>query len=190
MTTTPSPSPAPRDSSARTSSRLSCSAVTPCARWSSTTRSPLRAGSTRCRPKCSSTSTSSWATSAITGRVMDLTDGVDAVCHLAALIAIPYSYQAPESYLATNAGRHAEHPRGGTHPRHAACHPHLDQRGVRHGAHGADRRDAPAAGAVAVLGVEDRRRQAGRELPPQLRRSRSSRCDRSTPTARVSRPAP
>ena len=36
--------------------------------------------------------------------VMELTDGVDAICHLAALIAIPYSYQAPESYLATNAG--------------------------------------------------------------------------------------
>ena len=35
--------------------------------------------------------------------VMDLTNGVDAVCHLAALIAIPYSYQAPESDLATNA---------------------------------------------------------------------------------------
>jgi NDP-hexose 4,6-dehydratase len=35
--------------------------------------------------------------------VMELTDGADAVCHLAALIAIPYSYQAPESYLATNA---------------------------------------------------------------------------------------
>jgi NAD dependent epimerase/dehydratase len=35
--------------------------------------------------------------------VMDLVDGVDSVCHLAALIAIPYSYQAPESYLATNA---------------------------------------------------------------------------------------
>ncbi len=36
--------------------------------------------------------------------VMELTEGVDAICHLAALIAIPYSYQAPESYLATNAG--------------------------------------------------------------------------------------
>ncbi len=35
--------------------------------------------------------------------VMALTEGVDAICHLAALIAIPYSYQAPESYLATNA---------------------------------------------------------------------------------------
>jgi UDP-glucose 4-epimerase len=35
--------------------------------------------------------------------VMDLVDGVDTICHLAALIAIPYSYQAPSSYLATNA---------------------------------------------------------------------------------------
>jgi NDP-hexose 4,6-dehydratase len=36
--------------------------------------------------------------------VTDLVAGVDTVCHLAALIAIPYSYQAPDSYLATNAG--------------------------------------------------------------------------------------
>lgn len=38
------------------------------------------------------------------GMVMKFTEGVDAICHLAALIAIPYSYRAPESYLATNAG--------------------------------------------------------------------------------------
>ena len=36
--------------------------------------------------------------------VVGLMDGVDMVCHLAALIAIPYSYQAPRSYLDTNAG--------------------------------------------------------------------------------------
>jgi UDP-glucose 4-epimerase len=36
--------------------------------------------------------------------VMDLTRGADTICHLAALIAIPYSYQAPDSYLSTNAG--------------------------------------------------------------------------------------
>ena len=36
--------------------------------------------------------------------VLDLVAGADTICHLAALIAIPYSYQAPESYLATNAG--------------------------------------------------------------------------------------
>jgi NAD dependent epimerase/dehydratase len=38
------------------------------------------------------------------GQMINLMDGVDAVCHLAALIAIPYSYAAPASYLATNAG--------------------------------------------------------------------------------------
>ncbi|MEO6122957.1 MAG: GDP-mannose 4,6-dehydratase [Ilumatobacteraceae bacterium] len=36
--------------------------------------------------------------------VVDLTRRADTICHLAALIAIPYSYQAPGSYLATNAG--------------------------------------------------------------------------------------
>jgi len=36
--------------------------------------------------------------------VLALMTGVDMVCHLAALIAIPYSYQAPWSYLETNAG--------------------------------------------------------------------------------------
>ena len=34
--------------------------------------------------------------------VADATDGVDLVMHLAALIAIPYSYRAPESFVATN----------------------------------------------------------------------------------------
>ncbi len=37
------------------------------------------------------------------GSVMSLMRGADAVCHLAALIAIPYSYEAPASYLDTNA---------------------------------------------------------------------------------------
>jgi NAD dependent epimerase/dehydratase len=36
--------------------------------------------------------------------VLGLMTGADMVCHLAALIAIPYSYQAPFSYLETNAG--------------------------------------------------------------------------------------
>ena len=36
--------------------------------------------------------------------VLGLMTGADMVCHLAALIAIPYSYQAPWSYLETNAG--------------------------------------------------------------------------------------
>lgn len=35
-------------------------------------------------------------------RVTDLTDGIDTVFHLASLIAIPYSYLAPRSYVETN----------------------------------------------------------------------------------------
>jgi NAD dependent epimerase/dehydratase len=38
------------------------------------------------------------------GSTLALTRDADAICHLAALIAIPYSYEAPHSYLATNAG--------------------------------------------------------------------------------------
>ena len=38
------------------------------------------------------------------GTVSDLLTGADTVYHLAALIAIPYSYRAPRSYLETNAG--------------------------------------------------------------------------------------
>ena len=36
------------------------------------------------------------------GLVRSLTDGIDIVFHLAALIAIPYSYQAPASFIETN----------------------------------------------------------------------------------------
>ena len=35
-------------------------------------------------------------------RVLELTDGIDTVFHLASLIAIPYSYLAPRSYVETN----------------------------------------------------------------------------------------
>lgn len=37
------------------------------------------------------------------GSMTAFLEGVDTVCHLAALIAIPYSYVAPRSYLETNA---------------------------------------------------------------------------------------
>jgi NDP-hexose 4,6-dehydratase len=37
------------------------------------------------------------------GQMMRFVEGTDAVLHLAALIAIPYSYVAPASYVATNA---------------------------------------------------------------------------------------
>jgi len=38
------------------------------------------------------------------GSVLGFLDGAETVYHLAALIAIPYSYRAPHSYLETNAG--------------------------------------------------------------------------------------
>ena len=36
------------------------------------------------------------------GRVADVVEGCDVVFHLAALIGIPYSYVAPESYVTVN----------------------------------------------------------------------------------------
>ena len=66
-------------------------------------------------------------------------------------------------------GRNAQHPRVGTGARHPARRPHVDERGLRYGALGTDRRAPSAPGTVSVLGVEGRRRQARRELPPQLR---------------------
>ncbi|MFC4602085.1 GDP-mannose 4,6-dehydratase [Rhodococcus kronopolitis] len=36
------------------------------------------------------------------GQVLDAAEGIDTVFHLAALIGIPYSYQAPQTYLETN----------------------------------------------------------------------------------------
>ncbi len=36
------------------------------------------------------------------GQMMEVSDGVEAICHLAALIAIPHSYEAPSSYVHTN----------------------------------------------------------------------------------------
>ena len=92
--------------------------------------------------------------------VDELADGADVICHLAALIAIPYSYQAPESYLATNAGGTLNvleaARRHGTPTRD----PHVDERGLRDGDERSHLRGSPAPGAVPVLGVEDRRRQA------------------------------
>ncbi|MCD2106589.1 MULTISPECIES: GDP-mannose 4,6-dehydratase [Rhodococcus] len=36
------------------------------------------------------------------GQVLDAAEGIDTIFHLAALIGIPYSYQAPQTYLETN----------------------------------------------------------------------------------------
>ena len=60
------------------------------------------------------------------------TEGVEVVFHLAALIAIPYSYVAAESFIDTNVTRHAQRARGEPACRRRAVRPHLDQRGLRH----------------------------------------------------------
>ena len=100
---------------------------------------------------------------------------VDVVFHLAALIAIPYSYAAPASYVRTNVEGTLNVLQAAQERRRRARRAHLDQRGLRHGALRPDRRDASAAGPVALLGEQDRRRQAGRGLPPLLRPARGDR---------------
>ena len=96
----------------------------------------------------------------------------------------------PRSFVDTNTiGTHAR-PRGRARLPHAEDGAHLDQRDLRHRAHGADQRVASAAGPVTVRGLQDRRGQAGRVVPPELRGARRSRCGRSTPSARGSPPAP
>ena len=47
---------------------------------------------------------------------LSLIRGIDIVFHLAALIPIPYSYAAPDSYLDTNVERYLEFVPGGTNP--------------------------------------------------------------------------
>ena len=82
---------------------------------------------------------------------------------MAALIAIPYSYDAPRTYLRTNAegtlnvleAARRYGSRGGAYE-------HV--RGIRHRAQDADRRKPSPAGAVALFGLEDRRGQARGEL--------------------------
>ena len=64
------------------------------------TTSPTASGAGS--PAARTTSTSRRATCATRGRVRDAVEGCDVVFHLAALIGIPYSYVAPESYVQTN----------------------------------------------------------------------------------------
>ena len=111
-------------------------------------------------------------------------EGTDTVYHLAALIAIPYSYTAPDSYVDTNirgtlnicqAARDAgvgrivvtstsevygtalQVPIPETHPRQP-------QRGLRHSPVCAHRRKAPLPGPEPLFRHEDRRRRHSYEL--------------------------
>ena len=93
-------------------------------------------------------------------------DGVDVVLHLAALIAIPYSYVAPRSYVDTNVTgtlNVLEAVRRHDVPRMVQ---HVDVGGLRHARARPDHRGAPAARPVAVQRDQDRRRQAVRGVRP------------------------
>ena len=72
------------------------------------------------------------------------TEGIEIVFHLAALIAIPYSYVAPAVVHRHQRARHAQRARGRPRGRCPAVHPHLDERGLRHARDAADPRDPPA----------------------------------------------
>jgi hypothetical protein len=65
--------------------------------------------------------------------------------------------------------RHAQRHGGGPAAADAARRPYLHERGLRHGSQRPDQRGSPAAGPVAVLRLQDRRRQDRRELPPLVR---------------------
>ena len=73
-----------------------------CAPSPSTTPSAPGAGSTRCPGRPSTRSRWSAATCATRTACATALRGVELVFHLAALIAIPYSYHSPDSYVDTN----------------------------------------------------------------------------------------
>ena len=101
--------------------------------------------------------------------------GVDMVLHLAALIAIPYSYVAPRSYVETNVTGTLQRARGRAPPRHARgwCTP--PRREVYGTPETVPITEAHAAArAVALQRHQDRRRQAVRVLRALLRAPRSS----------------
>ena len=134
-------------------------------------------------------SRSSSATSATRTRCSDAARGVGRRLPPGRAHRHPLLLRAPPRDGGHQRDRHAQRALRGAGARGAAGRPHLDERGLRHRAHRPHRRGAPAAGPVALLGEQDRRGQAGRELPPRVRRCPWSRSARSTPTARASRRA-
>ena len=165
-------SPAPRDSSDPTWSRRWCDAGTGSGPWSCTTcGTPARWLDTLAR---TSWTRSRWcsATCATRPRPGTWWRARRRVYHLAAIGSVPYSYTRAEVLRGQQLDRHPARPGGGAGLPHAAAGAHLDQRDLRHRADRADRRVAPAPGPVAVRGLQDRRRQAGRVLPPELRGAR------------------
>ena len=94
------------------------------------------------------------------------------VFHLAALIAIPYSYVAAESFVDTNVQRHAQRARGGAAGRRQAARPHVDLGGLRHARdRSPSARRIPLQRAVAVRRDQGRRGPARAGVPSELRRA-------------------
>ena len=97
-----------------------------------------------------------------------LVQGRDVVMHLAALIAIPFSYRAPETYVETNVRGRSTCCRPPATPA-AAFRADLDQRGLRHRPQRADQGEPSADRAIALLGHQDRVRPDGAVVPSLLR---------------------
>ena len=102
---------------------------------------------------------------AIEVRAGDLTDpfwtreaaaGCEIIFHLAALIAIPYSYTAPQQFLAVNGTGTLNLLEAARSSRGGALRAHLHQRDLRHGAVHPHGRKAPPGGPVALRGQQDR----------------------------------
>ena len=114
-------------------------------------------------------------------------EGVDVVLHLAALIAIPYSYVAPQSYVDTNVTgtlNVLEAVRRHGTPRMVQ---HLDLGGLRHPrAPCRSPRATRCAGSRRTAATKIARRQAVRVVRPVVRHAGGDACGRSTPTVRAS----
>ena len=62
-----------------------------------------------------------------------ITKNIDAIFHLGALIAIPYSYTAPQSYVDTNVNGTLNMLEAAKKKRNFAFYPHLNKRSLWHG---------------------------------------------------------
>ena len=116
------------------------------------------------------------------------TEGIEVVFHLAALIAIPYSYVAPASRSSTrtSAARSTCSRRPVGRASGASSRPRRARSTARPRSCRSPRRH-PAPGAVAVCRLEGRRRPARPRRTTAASDCRSSSSGRSTPTARASR---
>ena len=101
-------------------------------------------------------------------------EGQEIVLHLAALIAIPYSYEAPRSYVRSQCRGHAERPggRAALQCRPSGAYQHVG--GLRHRAAACrSTKTHPLQGQSPYSASKIARRQACRELLSLVRRLRS-----------------